>query len=104
VAIATGSEDFVRRRCPRRVTTYFEGLEISDELLAGIEELCFDGGLDIYGHCAPAWDGEDGLFDVRSLDDLVPLPNLRRVTAVDSGTLVAPGKRELLAAHGIAAD
>jgi hypothetical protein len=83
--------------------TYFEGLEISDELLAGIEELCFDAGLDIYWHCAPAWDGEDGLFDVHSLDDLALLPNLRRVTAVNSGTLVAPNKRELLAAHGIAA-
>jgi hypothetical protein len=83
--------------------TYFEGLEIGDELLACVEELCFDAGLDIYWHCAPAWDGEDDLFDVRSLDDLVLLPNLRRVTAVNSGTLTAPDKRELLAARGIAA-
>jgi hypothetical protein len=84
--------------------TYFEGLKIGDELLACVEELCFDAGLDIYGHCAPAWDGEDDLFDVRSLDDLALLPNLRRVTAVNSGTLIAPDKRELLSARGIAAN
>ncbi|MGW4028744.1 DUF6892 domain-containing protein [Streptomyces sp. NPDC004838] len=80
---------------------FFEELEISDELLAGVDKLCFDAGLDIYWHCAPAWDGEDDLFDVRSLDDLALLPNLRRIIAVDDGTLVAPDKWELLAARGI---
>ncbi|MEV7283411.1 hypothetical protein AB0O01_02370 [Streptomyces sp. NPDC093252] len=81
---------------------YFGQLEIGDDLLAGVESLCFDAGLDIYGHCAPAWDGEDDLFDVRSLADLALLPGLRRVVAVDDGTLVAPGKWETLAARGIA--
>ncbi|MGW4200305.1 DUF6892 domain-containing protein [Streptomyces sp. NPDC004726] len=80
---------------------FFEELEISDELLAGVDKLCFDAGLDIYWHCAPAWDGEDDLFDVRSLDDLALLPNLRRIIAVNDGTLVAPDKWELLAARGI---
>ncbi|MFF3554259.1 DUF6892 domain-containing protein [Streptomyces tsukubensis] len=80
---------------------YFEALEISEELLAGVDSLCFDAGLEIYRHCAPAWDGEDGLFDVRSLDDLALLPGLKRVVAVDDGTLAAPGKWEILAARGI---
>ncbi|MEW1547770.1 DUF6892 domain-containing protein [Streptomyces tsukubensis] len=80
---------------------YFEALEISEELLAGVDSLCFDAGLEIYRHCAPAWDGEDGLFDVRSLDDLALLPGLKRVVAVDDGTLAAPGKWETLAARGI---
>jgi len=84
--------------------TYFEELEISDELLAGIEGLCFDAGLDIYYHCAPAWGGEDDLFDVHSLDDLALLPNLRWVTAVDDGTLARKqDRRGLLAARGITA-
>ncbi|MFI6943753.1 DUF6892 domain-containing protein [Streptomyces sp. NPDC050418] len=82
---------------------YFEALEIGDELLAGIEELCFDAGLDIYRHCAPAWDGEDDLFDIRSLDDLALLPNLKEVTFVDDGTLAAPDKWEILEARGIEA-
>ncbi len=29
---------------------------------------------------APVWDGEDGLFDVRCLDDLDLLPNLKLFT------------------------
>ncbi|WP_437074805.1 DUF6892 domain-containing protein [Streptomyces sp. enrichment culture] len=61
-------------------------------LLAEVETLCLDAGLEIYRHCAPAWGGEDDLFDIHSLDDLALLPNLKRVTAVDDGTLVAPGK------------
>ncbi|MFC5956144.1 DUF6892 domain-containing protein [Streptomyces pratens] len=58
---------------------YFESLEIGDELLAGVEELCMDGGNQVYQECAPVWDGEDDLFDVTPLDDLALLPNLRRV-------------------------
>jgi hypothetical protein len=81
--------------------TYFEGLEISDELLAGIEELCFDAGLDIYWHCAPAWDGEDGLFDVHSLDDLALLPNLRVIHGGDEAMMAAPGAEDTLKARGI---
>ncbi|MGI5484401.1 DUF6892 domain-containing protein [Streptomyces lavendofoliae] len=82
---------------------FFEELEIGDELLAEVETLCFDAGQEIYRHCAPAWGGEDDLFDIRSLDDLALLPNLKRVTAVDDGTLVAPGKWEIFAACGIEA-
>ncbi|MFF8096305.1 DUF6892 domain-containing protein [Streptomyces sp. NPDC016675] len=83
--------------------TFFEELEIGDELLAEVETLCFDAGQEIYRHCAPAWGGEDDLFDIRSLDDLALLPNLKRVTAVDDGTLVARGKWEIFAARGVEA-
>ncbi|GAA3085759.1 hypothetical protein GCM10017562_64700 [Streptomyces roseofulvus] len=82
---------------------FFEDLVIGDEHLAEVETLCFDAGLEVYRHCAPAWDGEDDLFDIRSLDDLALLPNLRRVTAVDAGVLVAPGKWETFAARGVEA-
>ncbi|SDK41852.1 DUF6892 domain-containing protein [Streptomyces indicus] len=83
--------------------TFFEELVIADELLAEVDLLCFDAGQEIYRHCAPAWGGEDDLFDIRSLDDLALLPNLKRVTAVHDGVLVAPGKWETFAARGIEA-
>jgi hypothetical protein len=81
---------------------YFEALEISDELLATVDELEMDGGLEVYQECAPVWDGEDDLFDVRSLADLDLLPNLRRI--VGSEFLREPGMLETLEARGIAAD
>ncbi|MEU9855711.1 hypothetical protein [Streptomyces sp. NPDC047974] len=83
---------------------YFEALEIPAELLATVEELCFDAGTDVFRHCAPAWDGEDDLFDVRSLDDLDLLPNLREVTFVEDGVLAVPDAAEVFAARGITTD
>ncbi|MGW2838568.1 DUF6892 domain-containing protein [Streptomyces sp. NPDC001493] len=81
---------------------YFDALEISDELLASVEDLILDGGLRVYYHCSPVWDGEDDLFDVRSLDDLPLLPNLKRIRGADdfwSSEMV-----EILHARGIATD
>ena len=83
------------------VREYFESLEIGDELLAGVQELCIDGGNRVYQECAPIWDGEDDLFDVGSLDDLALLPNLRRVVGSE---FLGPDGRETLRARGIAAD
>ncbi|WP_411105096.1 DUF6892 domain-containing protein [Streptomyces sp. cmx-4-9] len=83
---------------------HFETLEIPDELLARVEELCFDAGAEVFRHCAPAWDGEDDLFDVRSLDDLALLPNLRKVTFVEDGVLAVPDAADTFAASGIDTD
>lgn len=83
---------------------HFEALDIPAELLARVEELCFDAGAEIFRHCAPAWDGEDDLFDVRSLDDLVLLPNLREVTFVEDGVLAVADAAEVFAARGIETD
>ncbi len=83
---------------------HFEALEIPAELLARVEELCFDAGAEVFRHCAPAWDGEDDLFDVRSLDDLALLPNLREVTFVEDGVLAVPDAAEAFAARGIETD
>ena len=83
------------------VREHFEALEISDELLAGVEELCVDGGNQVYQECAPIWDGEDDLFDVGSLDDLALVPNLRRV--IGSEFLGEEGQ-EALRSRGIEAD
>ncbi|WP_199563728.1 MULTISPECIES: DUF6892 domain-containing protein [unclassified Streptomyces] len=51
----------------------------------------------------PGPGGEDDLFEIRSLDGLALLPNLKRVIAVDDGTLVAPGRWETFTARDIEA-
>ncbi|WP_158558470.1 MULTISPECIES: DUF6892 domain-containing protein [unclassified Streptomyces] len=47
--------------------------------------------------------GEDDLFEIRSLDDPELLPDLKRVIAVDDGTLVVPGRWETFTARDIEA-
>ncbi|MFC7220884.1 DUF6892 domain-containing protein [Streptomyces polyrhachis] len=66
--------------------------------------MCFDAGADVFRHCAPAWDGEDDLVDVRSLDDLALPPNLREATFVEDGVLAVPDAAEVFAARGIDTD
>ncbi|MET9656847.1 hypothetical protein [Streptomyces sp. NPDC006510] len=83
---------------------HFEALEISEELLATVDTLLIDGGLQVYYECSPVWDGEDDLFDVGSLDDLDLLPNLRRLIGARDCGLGVPFKAEVLAARGIVAD
>ncbi|MFK0096523.1 DUF6892 domain-containing protein [Streptomyces sp. NPDC091040] len=83
---------------------YFEALEISPELLATVETLDVDGGLQVYQECAPVWDGEDDLFDVGSLDDLDLLPNLRLIEGVDNCGIGMSFDTDVLASRGIATD
>ncbi|TXR96250.1 hypothetical protein EAO73_32435 [Streptomyces sp. col6] len=84
--------------------THFEALEISPELLATVETLDLDGGLQVYQECSPVWDGEDDLYDVRSLDDLDLLPNLRLISGVDDCGMGAAFDPDILASRGIATD
>jgi hypothetical protein len=79
---------------------YFEALEISPDLLATVDELVLDGGLQVYHECAPVWDGEDDLFDITSLADLALVPSLRRVV---NSEFLGPDLRAQLASHGIEA-
>ncbi|MFF8960337.1 DUF6892 domain-containing protein [Streptomyces sp. NPDC014894] len=83
---------------------YFEKLDIPDELLLTVDELTIDGGHQVYQECAPVWDGEDELFDVRSLADLALVPHLQRVIGADEALLAVPDKLDILAARGIASD
>ncbi len=82
---------------------YFSQLEIPEELLASVDELTFDGGHQVFMECAPVWDGEDDLFDLRSLDDLDLLPNLKLFTGGSALEYMMPGSLEVLAARGITA-
>ncbi|WP_306369764.1 hypothetical protein [Nocardiopsis sp. CC223A] len=80
---------------------YFEKLEIDGALLARVEELCLDGGNQVYQECAPIWDGEDDLFDITSLEDLDLLPNLRLVEFAEA---LDDDLQEVLRARGIETD
>ena len=83
------------------VREHFERLEVPTALLSGVTEVVMDGGLQIYQECAPVWDGEDDLFDVRSLADLPLVPNLRRVIGSE---FLGPALLAELTAAGIEAD
>ncbi|HEY3502768.1 MAG TPA: hypothetical protein VGN37_08325 [Actinocatenispora sp.] len=84
--------------------THFEGVVIGEELLAGVTSLYVDGGSQVYFECCPAWDGEGDQFDVHSLDDLVLLPNLTRITGAHDCAILSPRLAEALVARGIATD
>lgn len=60
--------------------TYFESLEITDEMVSEITEICSVGGDDIYHDMIPFWDGEDSVFDVKSAEDVKLIPNLKKAT------------------------
>lgn len=62
------------------VRSFFEALDIPDDLLSTVTELNADGGDDIYLQLCPQWDGEDDLFNVKSAADCGALKNLKSVT------------------------
>lgn len=80
---------------------YFEQLEIPENLLATVTTLSCDGGHQAYIQCSPVWDGEDDLYDVRSLDDLDLLPNLKVIEGGATATIDVPDKFAIAAARGI---
>jgi len=48
-------------------------------MLDEIEELEQEGGDDIYAEIYPFWDGEDDFFNIKKVDDVKLLPNLKSV-------------------------
>ncbi|MBQ7410912.1 MAG: hypothetical protein IJW20_05990 [Clostridia bacterium] len=58
---------------------YLKNLVISDEDLAKIEKMYFDGGSQIYQDLAPSWDGESKIFDVTSIEGIERLVNLKKI-------------------------
>ena len=84
------------------VLDHFRGLPIAPELLARVEELGFDGGLEIYSQICPYWDGEDDVFDPVSAADVALLPNLRRLSGMTQAFVARHG--EALRCKGIEVD
>lgn len=65
--------------CIPEMIEFFENLELTDEDLSLVTELCFDGGEDIYLMIMPDWDGESEEFDVKSIGGFENLSNLKKV-------------------------
>lgn len=58
---------------------YLKQLIISDEDILKIQQIYFDSSSQIYGDLAPFWDGEDSVFDVRSIKGIERLKNLKKI-------------------------
>ncbi|WP_246622819.1 DUF7256 domain-containing protein [Rhizobium laguerreae] len=61
---------------------YLERYPLTDELLAAVEEIEFDGGGTAYEFAWYFWDGEDDVFDVKELTGIELCRNLRSFSAI----------------------
>ena len=66
-------------KCIPEMMDYLQKLKLTDDDLAQVTTLDFDGGNSIYCYIMPDWDGESDEFDVYSVEDYVLLPNLKEV-------------------------
>lgn len=80
------------------VVNFFENLQLTDDDLGKVTELCFDGGNDVYFLLQPDFDGEDDYFDVTSVGGFKNLHNLKKVIYV---SMCRPEILEPLKEHGI---
>ena len=61
------------------ILKFLENVELTEEDLEKVDEICIDGGLEIYGILCPNWDGEDELFEIKSVKGFEKLKNLKKV-------------------------
>lgn len=66
----------------RPVYDYLVRYPLDAKQFDAVTTLTFDGGSDIYPYMYPFWDGEDGVFDVASLDGIERLRNLARFNVI----------------------
>lgn len=66
----------------QEIEDFLRGVELTDEDLDKVAELCFDGGNDIYQIICPFWDGESDYFDIQDVGGLELLKNLKSVTCI----------------------
>ncbi|CAM3455682.1 MULTISPECIES: DUF6892 domain-containing protein [Saccharibacillus] len=64
------------------IREYFERLVLTEHDLARVTKLVIAGGQQVHHQIVPFGSGEDGYFDVHSLEDLCHLPNLRVLQAI----------------------
>lgn len=60
---------------------WFKKLPVPKRLAAEIEEICSDGGDDVYMNIIPLWDGEDDVFNIKTItpEEIKQFPNLKSV-------------------------
>ena len=61
------------------ILKFLENVKLMVEDLEKVDEICFSGGLEIYGILCPNWDGEDYLFQTHSVKGFEKLKNLKKV-------------------------
>lgn len=61
---------------------FFEEVVLTEEDLAKVKYICFDGGSELYCQIHPNWDGEDDIFAVTSIKGIEKLPNLEKICDV----------------------
>lgn len=73
-------DDYCDKMIPE-VKSWFQQLEIPAELAPKVTQLFLDGGNEINMQLIPQWDGEDDLFDIKSISDeeLAQFPNLKLI-------------------------
>jgi len=84
--------DFSFKPIPE-IVKFCEELEFTPQMLASITHFNPDGGDDIYLKLIANWDGEDDIFDIKSLEDVQYLHNLvsyEPVALVDSNIDFSP--------------
>jgi hypothetical protein len=64
------------------VYDYLTRFPLTASHLTAVEELIFDGGNEIYPYAFPFWDGETDEFDIRSLEGIGQLANLRSIHVI----------------------
>ncbi len=73
-------DDYFDETIPE-VKKWFKDLPIPASMADKITELYFDGGNEIYAQLIPQWDGEDNIYDIKSLseEELAQFPNLKKI-------------------------
>lgn len=61
---------------------YFSQLQLTNQDLDKITEICFDGGNEIYFILQPDWDGESAVFDFDDISGIENLKNLKTITYI----------------------
>ena len=83
------------------VKKWFNDLPIPASMSDKITELYFDGGNEIYSQLIPQWDGEDNIYDIKSLneEELAQFPNLKKIDG--TAIFISEKTKKLLKNKGI---
>ena len=83
------------------IKEYYENIEVLESDVQNIEEICQDGGDDIYMTLCPFWSGEDEIFDITSVEDVMHLPKLKNITLFyqDDDAIIADFKAKNITAE-----
>lgn len=73
------TEEFDERCFIPPIAEFLQKVRLTDEDLAKVEKLYFDGGNEIYEFIYQDWQGEDEIFEVYSVVGFEKLPNLKKV-------------------------